>query len=37
MDNKEDFEEQDGILTYQRLVYVSASCQKKLVDKFHGA
>ena len=29
LDNKEDFEEQDGILTYQRLVYISASCQKK--------
>ena len=36
-DNEEDFEEQDSILTYQRLVYVPVSCQKKLVNKFHGA
>ena len=37
LDNEEDFEEQDGILTYQGLIYVSAFCQKKLVNKFHGA
>ena len=37
LDNKKDFEEQDSILTYQELVYIPASCQKKLVDKFHSA
>ena len=37
LDNDKDFEEQDGILTYQRLVYVPAFCQKELVDKFHSA
>ena len=26
LDNEEDFEEQDGILTYQGLVYIPASC-----------
>ena len=37
LDNKEDFEEQDGILTYQKLLYVPFFCQKKLVNKFYGA
>ena len=36
LDNKEDFEEQNGILTYQKLIYISASCQKELVNKFYG-
>ena len=36
LDNEENFEEQNDILTYQGLVYVPASCQKVLVNKFHG-
>ena len=37
LNNKENFKEQDNILTYQELVYLSAFYQKKLVNKFHGA
>lgn len=37
LDNEEDFEERDGMLTYQGLIYVPASCRKELVDEFHGA
>ena len=37
LDNGEDFEEQDGILIYQGLVYVPAFCQKELVNEFHSA
>ena len=37
LDNEEKYKKQDDILTYQKLVYILAFCQKKLINKFYSA